>query len=194
MDFAERLFSHYRLAILLSLIEEPAEERLRYAVLRVLSRVPGRSATASMIEELLPEYGHQVTRDEVAAVIAWGHRSRLVKAAEDDGVLGALLLDLGRDVAGGRATVPGVAPAPTLDWLQANLEAKSIRLGMEELVEHVGWCVERDLAENGEAAVFVTGKGRDVALGRSEIEGVKAPSTSTIMRLASNAAAAKLGG
>lgn len=197
MNFEERLYSHYRLAILLSLIEEPAEARLRYAVLRVLSRIPGRSANVSMLATLLPAYGFAVGRDEVEATVAWCDRARLVKAAEDDGVLGGLLLDLGRDVVAGRATVPGVAPAPTFDWLQRNLEAKSIRLGMPDVIAHWSWCAERRLAtcdDHDDGALFITPLGIDVAMGRSEVEGIQAPSTSTIMRLAGAAAATRLGG
>lgn len=194
MNFEDRLNSHIRLAILLSLIEEPAEDRLRHAVLRVLARIPGRSATSSMIAEFLADYGWQPARDEVTAIISWLDRSRLVKAAEDEGLLGAMLLDLGGDVAAGRATVPGVAPAPTMGWLQANLEAKSIRLGAHDLVGHVNWCRDHQLVTIGDGGVDPTPLGIDVALGRQEVAGVKAPSSATIMRLASNAALGRLGG
>lgn len=196
MDFAERLASHVRLAILLSLLEEPAEERLRFAALRILSRIPGRSATASFLEEVLPDYGFDVTRDEVAAVLAWADRARLVRMAEDDGVLGALILDLGRDAALGKTTVPGMAPAPTLHWLQENLCAKSLRQSLDEMREHLSWLSEHKLVScdgGAEMVVMLTCKGRDVALGRAEVKGVKSPSSSTIMRLASNAARDRLG-
>lgn len=197
MDFAERFASHVRLAILLSLLEEPAEERLRYAVLRILSRIPGRAGSASFIEEVLPDYGFDATRDQVAAVVAWCHRSRLVQAAEDNGVLGALVLDLGRDVAAGKVGVPDVAPAPTSDWLQGNLSAKSLRQSEADMREHLIWLAGRgliDFDDGDDLVVMLTRKGRDVALGRSEVEGVKSPSSTTIMRLASNAARDRLGG
>lgn len=197
MDFLERLASHVRLAILLSLLEEPAEERLRYAVLRILSRVPGRAATASFLEEVLPDYGFEPTRDEVAALLSWADRSRLVRASSDNGVLGALILDLGRDVAVGKAIVPGAAAAPTVLWLQENLSAKSLRQSSEDMREHLAWLAERrlvDFDDDADLVVMLARKGRDVALGRAEVEGVKSPSSSTIMRLASNAARDRLGG
>jgi hypothetical protein len=146
-------------------------------------------------------------------VLAWLDRSRLVKVSQDDGVVGALLLDLGRDVAGGRATVPGVAPAPTQDWVLANLEAKSIRLARSALLDHMLWCMERNLVTDdrvqdgggaatgriagcagGEQMLFATNRGRDVALGKDEIDGVKSPSSATILRLASSAARDRIGG
>lgn len=199
MDFSDRLASHARLAILLSLMEEPTEERLRYAMLRILSRVPGRSATASLLEEILPDYGFGPTRDEVVAILAWLDRSRLVKTAEDDGVTGAMILDLGHDVASGKATVPGIAPAPTLDWLRGNLEDKSLRLPLVDMGEHLCWLADVgralvDFDAGTDPVVMITRRGSDVALGRAEVDGVKSPSSATIMRLASNAARDRLGG
>jgi hypothetical protein len=197
MDFVERLASHVRLAILLSLLEEPAEERLRYAALRILSRIPGRAATASFLEEVLPDYGFDVTRDQVVAVLAWCHRSGLVVMPEDEGVIGALILDLGRDVAMGRARVPGVAPAATLSWLQDNLSAKSLRQSAADLCDQVSWLAAARLVTFDDAPDLVampTRLGGDVAAGRTEVLGVKSPSSSTIMRLASNAARDRLGG
>jgi hypothetical protein len=198
MDIIERLSSHVRLAILLSLMEEPVEERLRYACLRILSRIPGRAGTASFLEEVLPDYGFEVTRDQVVAALAWCHRSRLVAMSEDDGVIGALVLDLGRDVAAGKVTVPDVAPAPTATWLQDNLSAKSLRQSQDEVTEQLSWLGERKLVRcdgGGDVlVVMLTRQGRDVVLGRAEVAGVKSPSSSTIMRLASNAARDRLGG
>lgn len=199
MDFIERYASHVRLAILLSLLEEPAEERMRYAVLRILSRAPGRSATASFLEEVLPDCGFEPNRDEVVAILAWLDRSRLVMGTSDNGVLGAMLLDLGRDVACGKSKVPGVAPAPTVEWLQANLDAKSLRQSIDDMREHLCWLAEDaralvDFDGGRDLVAMVTRRGRDVATGRAEVDGVKSPSSTTIMRLASNAARDRLGG
>lgn len=197
MDIIERLASHVRLAILLSLLEEPAEDRLRYACLRILSRIPGRAATASILEEVLPEYGFDATRDQVVAVLSWCHRSRLVVMSEDEGVIGALILDLGRDVALGKVQVPGVAPAATMTWLQENLSAKSLRQSAGELKEHFVWLAGQELVtfdDGADLVVMLTRRGCDVAVGRDEVPGVKSPSSSTIMRLASNAARDRLGG
>lgn len=196
MDFTERFASHVRLAILLSLLEEPAEQRLRYAVLRILSRIPGRAGSASFVEEVLPDYGFDVTRDQVAAVLSWCHRSRLVTMTEDNGVLGGMILDLGRAVAAGKVAVPDVAPAPTWDWLQGNLSAKSLRQSEDDMREQLSWLAQRGLVDfdaGDDLVVMATRKGRDVALGRAEVAGVKSPSSSTIMRLASNAARDRLG-
>ncbi len=192
MDFLDRLNAHVRLAILLALVEPPRIERLRHALLHMLWRVPGRSATASFLEESLADYGILATRDEVVAELAWLARSRLVVPAET-GPAGALVLDLGRDVARGKTAVPGVAPGPALDWLRDRLDAASLRLSDVELLDHLGWLQDRDLVAVDDL-VLPTRLGCDVAQGRAHVEGVKPPSSTTIMRLASNAARDRLGG
>lgn len=192
MDFQERLFAHIRLAILLALIEPPRIERLRFVLLRILWRVPGRSTTASFLEESLPDYGFAVTREEVVAELAWLSRSQLV-APSMPGIPGAMILDVGRDVAMGKVTVPGVAPAPNGAWLRDRLDAASLRVSEDDVLKHLGWLQDQGLVELDDL-VFLTQKGGDVALGREEVAGVKPPSSSTIMRLASNAARDRLGG
>lgn len=194
MDFAERLNAHIRIAILLSLLEAPAEDRLRLAVLCILSRIPGRSATASFLEEMLLDYGFEATREQVVAVLSWCDRSGLVALSEDDGVVGALVLDLGRAVAAGKATVPGVAAATTPARLQDQLTAKSLRQPLDDILKHLGWLEDRGLVRLDDLMVLPTVQGLDVASGRAEVDGVKPPSSSTIMRLASNAARDRLRG
>jgi len=197
MDIVERLASHARLAVLLSLMEGGGDPWRRYVVLRLLSRVPGRAASASLIEELAAEYGQAATRDQVVATLAWLDRADLALMTDDDGVIGALILDLGRDVATGRVVVPGVAPAPTLAWLQTNLAAKALRLPEADLRDHLFWLAERgliDCDDGPDLVVTITRKGADVASGRAALPGVKAPSSATIMRLATAAARGRLGG
>lgn len=206
MSFAERWTSHVRLAILLSLLEAPEEERLRLYVLHVLARVPGRSATVSLMCDLLADMGIEPGRDAAAAHLAWLDRSSLVDARGGDAAhlhesrarhgVGAMILDLGIDVAAGRASVPGVAPAPTLDWLQGNLDAKALRVPRSEVVDHIRWMSAAALVtwEGDAAPLYPTRKGIDVALGRDQVDGVKAPSSATILRMAAAAAASRLGG
>lgn len=197
MSFAEHFASHVRLAILLSLLESPAEERLRLYILHVLSQVPGHSATASLIVDLLADVRVEPGRDAVAAQLAWLDRSSLVEArgggAKNGG--GAMILDLGIDVEMGRTSVPGVAPAPTLDWLQGNLDAKALRVPRKDILDHVLWMVNALLVtwEGGDAALYPTRRGVDVAMGRDHVEGVKTPSSATILRMAAATAAARLG-
>ena len=196
MNIEERLDSHARLAVLLSLMEAGEDPRLRYVVLRLLARVPGSAASASLIHEAAAETGLAITRDAVVATLAWLDRADLVLMTDDDGVVGALILDLGRDVAAGRTRVPGVAPAPTVGWLQSNLAAKALRLGEAALRDHLSWLAERGLVEcddGPELVVAITRRGADVAAGRTEVPGVKTPSSATIMRLAAGAASGRLG-
>lgn len=159
----------------------------------ILARAPGRAANISLIADLLPDHGVDAVRDGVAAHVAFLERSRLVVTRRDGGVPGAMILDLGADVAAGLVGVPGVAQAPMRDWLQANLDGKSLRIPLGELDATLEWLVGLWLVSIAGMAVTITRRGRDVVMGREVVEGVKAPSSDTTMRLAANAAVARLG-
>lgn len=194
MNFAERYASHVRLAVLLSLIEAPADDRARLAILMILARAPGRAANISLIADLLPDHGVDAVRDGVAAHVAFLERSRLVVTRRDGGVPGAMILDLGADVAAGLVGVPGVAPAPTREWLQATLDGRSLRISLGDLDATLAWLAERSLISVGSGVATITHRGRDVVLGREMIDGIKSPSAETIMRMAARSAVDRLGG
>lgn len=193
MNFTERYASHVRLALLLSLVEGPRDADLRLCILRLLAGAPAGTATISLIKDALEDFGHRLTRDEVAAVIAWLVRARLVTPAPGD-VPGAMVLDLGRDVAEGRVQVPDVAVLPTLSWLVDKLVSVALPVSVADLGIHVEFLTSHDCVVMAGDALLITAKGRDVASGRDRLEGVKTPSATTIMTLASNAARDRLGG
>jgi hypothetical protein len=192
IEFAERFSSHVRLAMLASLLEDPVEERLRTAVMYILARAPGRAANVSLITEILPDYGFDVSRDQVTAALAWAGRAGLAVEQHQGGVTGGMLTDLGVEIAEGRTSVPGATPAATNSMLQDKLSALSLSVHLDDLISHIGWLVEKGLVRRIGAAVAVTASGRDVALGRRQVEGIKAPSSSTIMRMAAAGAVATL--
>ncbi len=220
MDFTDRFASHIRLAILLSLLECPPPDRQRLSILDLLAQMPGGAATASILTDCLVDYGFAPSRDDVAADLSWLARSRLVtlparmmaKPPSAPGEAGAMILDLGREVANGRVTVAGVAPAATVSWLQNNLADLALRQGVEDIRSQLDFLAGQGLiirraaeggfatraAEGGFAThadvSLITRIGQDVALGRAAAAGVKAPSSSTIMRIASDVALGRLGG
>lgn len=194
MNFTERYASHVRLAVLLSLIEAPADDRARLAILMILARAPGRAANVSLITDMLPDHGVDAVRDGVAAHVAFLERSRLVVTRRDGGVPGAMILDLGADVAAGLVGVPGVAPTPTREWLQATLDGRSLRISLGDLDATLEWLVGLRLVTIDGLAVTITRRGRDVVLGREMIQGIKSPSAEAIMRMAARSAVDRLGG
>jgi len=89
-------------------------EHRRITVLRILDGAPGYCANDSLLTSACATYGLHATRDQVRGDIAWLAEQGLVRAADVGGGLTvATLTERGRDVAGGRATHPGVQrPSP----------------------------------------------------------------------------------
>lgn len=193
MNFADRFASHVRLAILQSLVEGPVDADLRLCILRLLMWAPAGTATISLIRDGLEDFGHRLTRDEVDAIVAGLIRSRLVMPAAG-AVAGAMLLDLGRDVAEGRVQVPDVAALPTIAWLADKLAGVALPVSLADLGRHLDFLTAAGCLRLVDDSVLITARGRDVAVGRDKVDGVKNPSAATIMRLASNAARDRLGG
>ena len=82
---------------------------VRLVALRVLSETPGFRANSSVLFNLLDQFGHAVTRDQVKTELRWLAEQGLVELDEAGSVLVAKLTERGQDVAEGRAVVDGVA-------------------------------------------------------------------------------------
>ena len=82
---------------------------VRLVALRVLSETPGFRANSSVLFNLLDQFGHAVTRDQVETELRWLAEQGLVEVDEAGSVLVAKLTERGQDVAEGRAVVDGVA-------------------------------------------------------------------------------------
>ncbi|NHC05904.1 VpaChn25_0724 family phage protein [Azonexus fungiphilus] len=82
---------------------------VRLVILRVLSEMPEYRANSSVITNVLDQFGHAVTRDQVKTELRWLEEQGLIQLAEVGSVLVATLLERGQDVARGRAKVDGVA-------------------------------------------------------------------------------------
>ena len=82
---------------------------VRLVALRVLSETPGFRANSSVLFNLLDQFGHAVTRDQVKTELRWLSEQGLVELDEAGSVLVAKLTERGQDVAEGRAVVDGVA-------------------------------------------------------------------------------------
>ncbi|MBN2752601.1 MAG: hypothetical protein JXQ84_07820 [Rhodospirillaceae bacterium] len=192
--FADRWREHLRLAALLLLTGTRADHVLRLLLLVMLGQAPGRAATISLLSDGLMDYGLSPTRDQVETALAWLAEQALIQTIREDGVTGAMVLSRGLDIAAGSATVPGIAAPPTLPWLQGRLEAISLRASMGDIEVECDWLAARNLIKPLNGLVFATHTGRDVALGRRLVEGVKQASPETILRAAANAASNMLRG
>lgn len=82
---------------------------VRLVSLRILSETPSYRANSSVLSNLLHQFGHAVTRDQVKTELRWLAEQGLVKLEEAGSVLVATLTERGQDVAEGRAFVDGVA-------------------------------------------------------------------------------------
>lgn len=82
---------------------------VRLVSLRILSEMPGYRANSSVIANLLDQFGHSVTRDQVKTELRWLEEQGLLTIEDAGSVLVATLQERGQDVATGRATVDGVA-------------------------------------------------------------------------------------
>ncbi len=85
----------------------------RLVVLRILSELPQFRSNSSVMANLLGEFGHHPSRDQVKAELTWLGEQGLVKIEDIGSVLVVTLTERGADVAAGRASVPGVSkPRP----------------------------------------------------------------------------------
>lgn len=82
---------------------------VRLVSLRILAEMPGYRANSSVLSNLLDQFGHSVTRDQVKTELRWLQEQGLVSIEDASSVLVATLQERGQDVASGRAVVDGVA-------------------------------------------------------------------------------------
>jgi hypothetical protein len=84
-----------------------AEDR-RLVILRILAEIPSYRTNSSVLTQLLANFGHSPSRDQVKTELHWLQEQGLVAIDDVSDVLVATLSERGADVASGRATVPGV--------------------------------------------------------------------------------------
>lgn len=82
---------------------------VRLVALRVLSEMPSYRANSSVLTNVLHQFGHAATRDQVKTELRWLAEQGLLTLDEAGDVLVATLAERGQDVAEGRAVVDGVA-------------------------------------------------------------------------------------
>lgn len=80
----------------------------RLVMLRLLAELPGYTSNSSVLVQLLEQFGHVMTRDQVKTELAWLSEQGLVTTDDAGSVLMAKLTERGADVAAGRARQPGV--------------------------------------------------------------------------------------
>lgn len=85
----------------------------RLVMLRILSEVPQYRSNSSVIANLLGEFGHHPSRDQVKGDLVWLGEQGLLLTEDIGSVLVVTLTERGADVAAGRSSVPGVSkPRP----------------------------------------------------------------------------------
>ena len=85
----------------------------RLVMLRILSELPQYRSNSSVMANLLGEFGHHPSRDQVKTELVWLGEQNLIKVEDIGSVLVVTLTERGADVAAGRASVPGVSkPRP----------------------------------------------------------------------------------
>jgi len=85
----------------------------RLVLLRILSELPQYRSNSSVMANLLGEFGHHPSRDQVKTELFWLGEQNLIKVEDIGSVLVVTLTERGADVAAGRASVPGVSkPRP----------------------------------------------------------------------------------
>lgn len=84
-----------------------AEDR-RLVILRILAEIPGYRSNSSLLTQLLGNFGHSPSRDQVKTELHWLQEQALVSVDDVNDVLVARLTERGADVAAGRAVVSGV--------------------------------------------------------------------------------------
>lgn len=83
-------------------------EDQRLVILRVLVDMPSYRSNSSILYNVLDQFGHSPSRDQVKGEIAWLAEQGLVDVENISDVLIATLTARGQDVARGRVIVPGV--------------------------------------------------------------------------------------
>jgi len=87
--------------------QQLAEDR-RLSILLLLEASPGGSANEMLLHQVLPDFGHNASLDQVGVDLAWLAEQGLVTVRDLHDLKVASILARGADVAAGRAVVPGV--------------------------------------------------------------------------------------
>lgn len=80
----------------------------RLVILRILSEMPGYRANSSVLFNVLGEYGHSPSRDQVKTEIHWLGEQGLLTFEDLSGLLIAKITERGLDVTQANIVVPGV--------------------------------------------------------------------------------------
>lgn len=83
-------------------------EDQRMVMLRLLAEMPGYTSNSSVIVQMLGQYGHVMSRDQVKTELSWLDEQGLVSAEDTGSVMVVRLTERGADTAAGRTRVPGV--------------------------------------------------------------------------------------
>lgn len=84
-------------------------EHTRLAILIALDKVPGQTATPSMLLTILRRVGIRINEPQLKGEVDWLKKAALVAVVVDRGLTSIEMLHTGRDVARGQDTYPGVA-------------------------------------------------------------------------------------
>jgi Fe2+ or Zn2+ uptake regulation protein len=88
-----------------------ADQRL--CILRILSVAPGYSANDSILDDILAQWSHRISRDQVRTHVRWLQEQGLVTVEILGRTLNATITQYGIDVAKGEAFIDGVKrPSP----------------------------------------------------------------------------------
>jgi Fe2+ or Zn2+ uptake regulation protein len=93
--------------------QQTVQEHLRITILKMLVDDPDYTMNDSIITDLMPDFGHSPSRDQVRTELSWLKDQGLVQYDNHPRIIIASLTQRGADVALGRTTVPGVKrPSP----------------------------------------------------------------------------------
>lgn len=88
-----------------------ADQRL--VILRTLAAAPGYSANDSILDDVLGQFSHHISRDQVRTHVRWLEEQGLVTVEPLGRTLNAKITQRGMDVSRGEAFVDGVKrPSP----------------------------------------------------------------------------------
>ena len=83
-------------------------EDQRLVILRTLVEMNGYQANESILQTILDNYGHNISRDLVVSHLRFLQEQALISLEDINGIQVATLNGRGEDVATGRASVAGV--------------------------------------------------------------------------------------
>ena len=94
-------------------LEDRLTEDRRLVMLRVLDEAPGCSANESILQDILVDFGHRVSRDYVKTQMHWLREQGLIRLESVRDYLIATIAARGSEAVKGYVVVPGVKrPTP----------------------------------------------------------------------------------